>query len=423
MDTKKKLFKIFGPVILAGILLTLFLVSPFNVRKVNQHTLQVAALSQSKNIFKGNAVKQKAFEENYVPFFGSSELSRMDAFHPASLAERYDRNYRPFLLGGPGSTSLAQFYGMQGSLAQLKGKKAVMIISPQWFVKQGTNPAAFSLYYSNLETVSWLKHVNDGKMDRFAAERLLAMPTIQNDHILKKAVLQVKDGQKLSSSMQTYIDLKYNQLKHEDQLFSTLALKDNTEKIAKVAAKLPATYDQAKLDALAYQMGAKKTNNNPFDIDDRFFDKNLRDKYFKLKNKQSSYNYVSSPEYSDFELVLNQFAENNMNVMFVIPPVNEKWSNYTGLSREMLQACTEKIKYQLRSQGFTNIVDLSKDGGERYFMQDTIHLGWRGWLKMDQAVGPFLSTDQKTPTYKINDYFYTKEWQKLEGQALNEKVK
>ena len=70
MDTKKKLFKIFGPVILAGILLTLFLVSPFNVRKVNQHTLQVAALSQSKNIFKGNAVKQKAFEENYVPFFG-----------------------------------------------------------------------------------------------------------------------------------------------------------------------------------------------------------------------------------------------------------------------------------------------------------------------------------------------------------------
>ena len=420
MDVKKKLFKIFGPIILAAVLLTLLLISPFNFSKINDKTVEVAALSQSKNVFKGTVVKQKALEENYVPFFGSSELSRMDAFHPATLASHYDRSYRPFLLGGPGSTSLSQFFGMQGINQQLKNKKAVMIISPQWFVPKGTDPGAFSLYYSNLEAVTWLRQAQDDKMDRFAAKRLLQMPTIQNDALLKQAIQKVAAGQELSSSMKTYLDLKYNQLQHEDELFSTLALKDNTQRIAKVAKVLPDKYDFEQLDAIAYKLGQANTTNNPFEISNKFFDKNLRKKYKKLKGKQSKYSYVRSPEFADFQLVLNQFAKNNTDVIFVIPPVNKHWSDYTGLSQEMLQDFNQKITYQLRQQGFNNIVDLSKDDGERYFMQDTIHLGWRGWLKMDQAVAPFLTKEQPKPKYQIDNYFYSRSWQQLDGKDLDQ---
>ena len=35
---------------------------------------------------------------------------------------------------------------------------------------------------------------------------------------------------------------------------------------------------------------------------------------------------------------------------------------YTGLSPEMYQRTVAKIRYQLKSQGFTNIADFSKDG-------------------------------------------------------------
>lgn len=420
MDVKKKLFKIFGPIILAAVLLTLLLISPFNLRKINDKTVEVAALSQSKNIFKGTVVKQKALKENYVPFFGSSELSRMDAFHPATLASHYDRSYRPFLLGGPGSTSLSQFFGMQGINQQLKNKKAVMIISPQWFVPKGTDPGAFGLYYSNLEAVTWLRQAKNDQMGRFAAKRLLQMPSVQNDPILKQAIQKVAAGQALSSSMKTYLDLKYNQLQHEDELFSTLALKDNTQKITKVAKVLPDKYDFEQLDAIAYKLGQENTTNNPFEISNKFFDKNLRKKYKKLKGKQSKYSYVISPEFADFQLVLNQFAKNNTDVIFVIPPVNKHWSDYTGLSQEMLQDFNQKITYQLRKQGFNNIVDLSKDDGERYFMQDTIHLGWRGWLKMDQAVAPFLTKAQPKPKYQIDNYFYSKSWQQLDGKDLDQ---
>ena len=111
MKLKKKLFEIFGPVVCAAVILIAILVSPFNFRSFNSKTIREAAVSQSTNIFKGTIVKQKALEEGYVPFMGSSELSRMDPMHPSVLAQKYDRNYRPFLLGAAGSQSLSQFWG------------------------------------------------------------------------------------------------------------------------------------------------------------------------------------------------------------------------------------------------------------------------------------------------------------------------
>jgi D-alanine transfer protein len=44
-------------------------------------------------------------------------------------------------------------------------------------------------------------------------------------------------------------------------------------------------------------------------------------------------------------------------------------------------------------------------------MEDTIHLGWRGWLKMDQQVKPFLSRKQPAAHYRIQNRFFSRTWQ------------
>ena len=419
MKLKKQLFEIFGPIVCAAVILIALLISPFSFRHFSQKKIEEAAVSQSANIFKGTVVKRKALEEGYVPFMGSSELSRMDSFHPSVLAQRYHRDYRPFLLGAAGSQSLSQFWGMQGINEQLKGKKAVFIISPQWFVEKGINPAAFGMYYSNLQAVTWLKTAKDTLMDRYAARRLLDMPSSHSDKMIEQCLLQIAAGQKLSKFEKVYLSLKYNQLIHEDQMFCTIGMTDRLKKIDKAAAKLPANYNYQNLDKLAYKMGEQNTTNNPFQVDDAFWNKRLRKQVGKLRNEQSHFNYVSSPEFGDFQLVLNQFAKDHTNVLFVIPPINAKWAKYTGLNMTMIQDFVKKIKYQLNSQGFNNVVDLSQDGSEPYFMQDTIHLGWRGWLKMDQYVDPFLTKSQPQPQYHINDYFYEKQWQRMEGIRLN----
>ena len=109
--------------------------------------------------------------------------------------------------------------------------------------------------------------------------------------------------------------------------------------------------------------------------------------------------------------MLQELARQNVDVQFVVTPVNEKWREFTQLSPKMLDEFSTKINRQITSQGF-KVIDLTKKGTEPYYMQDTIHLGWRGWVDLDTKIKPFLE-DKKTntPHYKIDSYFMSKEWQ------------
>ena len=154
MSNKRRLWQIFGPVICAIILLVVVFLLPWE-RTFSKSSIYEAANSQNQNVFKGIKMKQEAYEDGYVPFYGSSELSRLDTLHPSVLAEKYHRNYRPVLRGGNGRQSLAQFVGMKGPSKQLRDKKAVVIISPHWFTKRGHIPAALEKYYTALTTAKF----------------------------------------------------------------------------------------------------------------------------------------------------------------------------------------------------------------------------------------------------------------------------
>ena len=50
-------------------------------------------------------------------------------------------------------------------------------------------------------------------------------------------------------------------------------------------------------------------------------------------------------------------------------------------------------------------------------MQDTIHLGWNGWLAFDKAVHPFLTKEEPTPTYQLNNQFFSQDWANYDGDV------
>ena len=417
MSVAKRLFKIFGPIILAAALLLAVLLSPFSfgLNHVSKATEKKAAVSLSATVLKGRQVKRAALDDGYVPFFGSSEWSRFDPMHPSVLADKYQRNYRPFLLGARGTQSLTQYFVMQGVKKQLTNKKAVFVISPQWFVPKGTRSDAFTYYYSPLQTTDWLQTEHNTAMDRYAAKRLLQMPSGSSDKVLAGALARVAAGFKPTSAQMAYINYKARVLGREDEFFSHIGISNkNLTTVEKQESYLPTTYNYNNLDKLAGQIGKQQTTSNSLEISNKFWNTQLKRNYKRLKNSQTKLDYTKSPEFADFQLVLNQFAKTHTDVMFIIPPINQRWSDYTGLSMSMIAQFDKKIRYQLTSQGFNNIIDLSKDGGQDYFMTDTIHLGWRGWLAVDQQLNPFLSKQSKTtPKYHINDAFYTKTWQQL----------
>jgi D-alanine transfer protein len=407
-----QLWLIFGPVIVAASLLVLFLLLPLGLGHFSAQTQKKAAVSLSSKVFRGRKIKQQALQNGYVPFFGSSELSRLDAFHPAVLAAKYHRAYRPFLLGAAGSQSLTHYFIMQNLGRQLEGKKAVFIISPQWFTKSGQRPDAFDFYYSPLQTTDWIINAKNNIADRYTAKRLLQMPSGRASQVTAAALKNIVNGKPISNFQKIFLQGKETILLNEDSLFSRFQANKNLAEVQKGEKFLPPHYSVSQLNRLAIKVGHHETNINQLGIKNSFYKTRLSgDRIKVLKNSQNNFDYCQSPEYSDFELVLNQFAKWHVKVQFIIPPVNARWAKYTSLSMPMIRQTDQKIEYQLRQQGFNNVLDLTNNGSEKYFMEDTIHLGWRGWVKVDQTVDPFLTKQQPQPNYNIQNRFFTKKWQ------------
>lgn len=413
----KHLWQILGPVFCA-LLLALGLIALYPT-KVN-HSLRAEredAVALTKTNFKSKYKKVRALTDpnhHFVPFFGSSEWLRIDKMHPSVLAEAYKRSYIPYLLGQRGAASLTHFFGIQQIGKELDHKQAVYVISPQWFVAKGANAGAFQNYFSNGQLIDFLQNQTGSQYDRYAAKRFLKM---YPDSSLKDMMEKVAKGHKLSAADRKSLDFKDKIFQKEDALFSHFSVSNNQKKkVQPQADALPKTFSYQKLGEIASQDGKTATSNNRFGIENTFYTIRVSHQLDKLKGSQKRFDYTKSPEYNDLQLVLNQFAMSHTNVLFVIPPVNNKWAAFTGLDQSMYQKSVAKIKYQLQSQGFTNIADFSKDGGKAYFMQDTIHMGWNGWLALDKAINPFLSKLSDAPTYTINDQFLTKAWAKYTGK-------
>ena len=374
----KRLWLILGPVFCAFLMVVALL---FFYPTKQQHDYQSekrSAVTLTAGSFKGRAQKVRALTDKkhrFVPYFGSSEWLRFDSMHPAVLSEKYKRNYRPYFLGQRGAASLTQYFGMQQMLPQIENKTAVYVISPQWFTKKGYSPAAFQQYFNSDQLTSFDKQ---------------------------------------------YIRLISRLNKREDALFSSLFAEhnENYEKLVQPQVKrLPDKFSYQDLEKFATKDAQRNTTNNNLGIANKFYRHRLRKHIKKLKGTQAKFSYIKSPEYNDLQLVLNQFAKSKTNPIFVIPPVNAKWMAYTGLSQEKYQQAVKKIRYQLESQGFTNIADFSNDGGKPYFMQDTIHMGWLGWLAFDKAVNPFTSNPKPAPTYQIDNRFFSQEWANYDGDV------
>lgn len=417
---KKKLFAIFGPILLAFGLIALFFTSSYRVNLNDPTLIKKASTSMAENVLKGDAIKNEALsEKQYVPFFGSSELSRISPFHPSVLAEKYQRNYRPFLLGAPGTQSLSQYMMMRSAGDDLKHKKVVFIISPQWFVKEGVKDDYFNTYFSELQTFDWLFSLKKTTpTDRYLARRLLHFSKVKEDEALTEVLKTIKAGELPAADKIDQFQNKWNLLKREDELFSNIGLSNQQAKIDHETKPLPNSYQEDSLANLAEKIGRADTTNNPFELKNDFYTHRIEKYVDRLKNSQTHWDYRFSPEFSDFQLVLQQLAEDHAEVLFIIPPVNQKWSDYTGLSQQMIQEFAKKIKFQLNTQGFHRIADFTHQANQPYFMEDTIHLGWKGWLAADQHIQPFLENDQSTSHYQLDDSFYSKAWQKQSPDQL-----
>ena len=416
----KRLWMIFGPLFLASFLvLVLIYFYPGN----QSHNLleeKHSAAAISTESFKERSQKIRALSDpnmRFIPFFGSSEWIRFDSMHPAVLAEKYNRSYRPYFLGQAGAASLNQYFGMQQILPEIENKQAVFVISPQWFTEEDYEPAFFQNYFNNDQLTAFLENQSGDTAAKHAAIRLLK----QNPNVALKGIVQkLSKGEGLSEVDQVAINIFARFNERQASLFGQFSIRGKLkykEHVENYLKDLPDQFSYQELEKIARKDAETNTTNNDMGMENHFYTTQIKKDLKKLKGSQKTHTYLKSPEYNDLQLVLTQFSKSKVNPIFIIPPVNKKWMDYAGLREDMYQQTVQKIRYQLESQGFTNIADFSKDGGEAFFMKDTIHLGWLGWLAFDKAVDPFLSNPTPAPTYHLNERFFSKDWATYDGDV------
>ena len=414
----KRLWLIFGPIFVAGLLVFLLICFYPSSPSHNLMEEKYSAASVSTESFKERSQKVRALTDpnmRFVPFLGSSEWIRFDSVHPAVLAEKYNRPYRPYFMGQAGATSLIQYFGLQQILPEIENKQAVFVISPQWFTQSDVDSSAFQSYFNSDQLTAFLENQSGDVASRYAANRLLK----QNPGVSMKSIVEkLAKGEKLSEFDQRMITISAQLNEKQSALFGQFSIRGGLrykDHVEKYLSSLPDQFSYEELENIARKEGEENTTNNDLGVENHFYNTKLKKDLKEWEGSQKNYSYLKSPEYNDLQLVLDQFAKSKVNVLFVFQPVNKKWMDYTGLSEEMYQHAVEKIRYQLESQGFTNIADFSKNGGDPYFVKDTIHIGWLGWLAFDKVVNPFLTDPKPAPDYKMNDRFFSQDWATYDG--------
>ncbi|MDR0200004.1 MAG: D-alanyl-lipoteichoic acid biosynthesis protein DltD [Streptococcaceae bacterium] len=414
---KHKVLKLFLPLFVAAILACLLLLIPSSLgHHYTKSQLNAAATNPgSRKNFVGYSLKNQALsDKSFLPIMGSSELEKFNSFHPSVFAAKYNLPYTPYLIGMPGTQSLAQYFYLTSVATHMKNRKLMFIISPQWFTPKGLSSDLFDNFVSKGEVYTWLESVNPKlPASQALAKRLIALHSLNSDYVLANAIQKVAKGKDIGNLDGLEITLAHQVWRSEDDFFSSIGTSESSiSALTRYQKALPKTNNPAKLQQLAIQEGAKNASNNPFQINNAVWTHKISKSYQKRAGQMKNVSYLQSPEYSDFQQLLNAFAANHDEVEFVIQPVNGKWYDYTGLSQTMLQDFAQKIKTQLTSQGFTHIADFTNNASTSYFIGDTIHFGTVGWLAFDEVMEQYMAKPYSTPHYHLNNSTYlSKNWQ------------
>ena len=383
----------FKPLMVAVILFSILLLFPAQwlLPWINEKLVERESVGLDPNMFQGYLVQQKMLDDPaYLPVYGSSELARLDPFHPSNYFHVNPHGFTPFLVGRGGTEALLHFLNFSAHADQLKGKRIVFVLSPQWFVPEGSDESHFAPNFSVLQGYQFALNpkVNHSLVIE-GSKRLLAYNVVKSDwmlsSLLEANLYHDKWHQTKAMVIKPFAYGFLHVLERRDLILSLLDVH-----LKKLHPKPALTQNKswAELEDAASHLAAKKAADNPFFVNDFYYKAMLQPKLDKLHGYKKGASYATSKQYQDLQLVLDVLKEAGAKPLFVSVPVNGYWSDYTGFPAKGRTDYYVKVKKQVEKNGFP-VLDLSSHEYDKYFFKDTIHLGYKGWVSVDKGILQF----------------------------------
>lgn len=367
---------------LAGILLFLLVLTGFKLNMDTQISKNKEAVRNNRSFsrFWSSETHKNIIDENTLPIFGSSELVSLGSYETAVGNFLNGDEMNVVTIGAGYFQSLYHTIAL-GSIAQdIPAKKVALFLSPQWFSKDGYEAAAYASKMSENELLDFLSNRNISKEHKmYVLER--------NEQLLQNSPTQLSRIKRYSNAVKNPISVdriymwimnQYWDLRAEYEVYKALDTMDNN---------LP-KYDLDTLDydailKLAEEQGKASCTNNDFGINDDYWDTYVAKTYAKGEVVDKKQCYTQSPEYKDLMCFLDVAKELDIEVILVSIPVNGKWYKYQGV---LCDEYYQNIRDIAGKYSNVEFADMSIYEDELYFLRDIMHLGWKGWARINEIL-------------------------------------
>lgn len=257
-------------------------------------------------------------------------------------------------------------------------KKVVLFVSPQWFFQGNGDQDKFS-----------------SKFSYTLYSRFCDNPDISNETkaYVRERVLElgVDEGTVAAANDDTLVDWLNDQVYTLGDSLSLRSKIDHivsispTKSSVRVAGQDTGEPDWEALLAQATADGDAATSSNDYGILDSYWEKN------GSYRKEATQNFhEADEEYADFSCFLDVANECGLEPLVVILPVHGQWYDLCGFSSDERQAYYQKIRDICDEHGVA-YADFSSCEYEKYFLCDTVHPGWRGWVHIEEAIYDFAN--------------------------------
>jgi D-alanine transfer protein len=386
-------FKRFAPIFLSLLIVLIFILIPIKwiIPLIPEKVIYQSSFTQNPDVFQGFVIQDKMLKDNkYLPIYGSSELSSMNEFHPSNYYLVNHKGFTPFVIGRGGTQTLIHLLELSQFDNELKNRKIALIVSPQWFVSGGIDQKYFASNFSLLQAYHLgFNHSMNETLKKQLMTRLLNFDVVKNNHLLVNLYygeLSNSRSVKLKSFILRPAAYFYmSLLEKRDFIYTVFKKSPEFKQIKPDSIK---DKSNADLLSLANEDGQKAITTNPFSIRDDYYAQNIRDRLSALKGVYKNSSYSTSAEYNDFQLLLSYLKEKQAKVLFISVPVNGFWYDYGEFPKERRNDYYNKVNTLIRNNGF-EVAYLSKYEYERYFLKDVMHIGWKGWIRVNSALEHF----------------------------------
>ena len=372
------------------VILTLFFINQTYVKniedyyKVSDNSIRYGT---SYEKYKSRDILASNISPNTLVLLGSSELvaTKDEAYHPNRIFNYKDFNIMQ--IGTSYSQNIVQASTLGSIESAMTKRKVAIIESVQWYEKDGIHPDAFLNKASQEHIFNTLANE---KLSKETKEKLITRiieitkgNKQQNEIYRKYKDFLIENKGNIIEKKLLELDTKLYAFKLKQSFYKNQGKADYP-----LSGEIMPTYDWEQMTKNFVEDVEKKTDNNDYAVDNHYYDTYLKKRYESLKDSNKDLSYLESPEYSDFEIFLTVAKELGIEVEVIIFPVNGKWNDYTGVSKDMREQTYKKIE-GIANQYGAKVLNYGNREYEKYFLFDVMHVGVKGWMEVEKELYTF----------------------------------